>query len=228
MRSIVVDEYHLNDAAHQIEHADKVAANAIKCCEFAADRGLINPIALSHITNMAIVAAYAHDVRCYVDRDTHHELGGQWVRDTSDAIKAMFGFSDRDIEYIALACTQHRASFKGKHANILCEIISCADRGAPATDPFDYFSRSYVFARDKFNADATSAAKHAFGHIFDKFGPEGYVNYPPLYYSLYEDKLSEFYTKLEEFRSNGLNHPTLLERLDKCEAKYQEYLASKA
>ncbi len=226
MRGLVHDEYKLNDIAHQIDHADTVAVRAIEYTETAIDMHYpeLKPMILHSMTIMAIIAAYAHDVRCYIDRDIHHILGGQWCLDNKAALMRLFSLNEDNIKCIAVACSEHRASFKDVHTYLLSEIISCADRGRPSMDVKEYYGRSYIYSRDKLGSSIEQAIEHSVKHTTEKFGLNGYVNYPNLYRAMFRDDLETYATRIEECSKVIADDK---EHWEQCEARYQRMLAKR-
>lgn len=119
----IVNEYYPNfDGAHNLDHANDVIDLGIKyakeyCKEYNKN------------LNMDIVYASCalHDVGLSVNRDTHEQESGKLIR-TILKPRLLNYFSEEEIEEIAVACEDHRASNKNPPRTIYGKIVSQADR----------------------------------------------------------------------------------------------------
>ena len=102
------------DAGHQQNHAQAVIGEALRLATFY-------PVDV----NMVYAAAAYHDTGLTVDRKTHHLESGRIIR-TDDNLKQWF--SADEIEQIAQAAEDHRASSDHAPRSIYGQIIAEADR----------------------------------------------------------------------------------------------------
>ncbi|MBR3319344.1 HD domain-containing protein [Candidatus Saccharibacteria bacterium] len=77
-----------------------------------------------------IIAAY-HDLGRLIDNETHHLESGKMLRNDV-FLKTLF--SDEEIETMAEAVEDHRASLKGDPRNLYGKIVSSADRSCDITE----------------------------------------------------------------------------------------------
>lgn len=104
------------DEAHQRDHIFDVIKNTfniIEASELHVDK------------DIALVAALYHDTGLICGRDKHHEYSGMIVR--NDVLLKQI-FNEEEINIIAEACEDHRASNPNHPRSIYGRILSDADR----------------------------------------------------------------------------------------------------
>jgi len=175
IRNFVLPFYNENDLAHQINHADLVCDLALK---------LNDTLEIKEEVNLVLLAAYFHDLFAK-DRKKHHELSYQYVMETKKDIISFLSAEDR--KKVAMACLQHRSSFHDDFYSPLSEIVSSADRGYPNLT--ETMLRSKMFWMSKHGADEVSAEQQARKHMKEKYGINGYANYPMLYRRYFKEEL---------------------------------------
>jgi len=159
--------YANGDKAHLIDHANDV-------CELALE------INKEFDKKLVILASYIHDIFNATNRKMHNSLAYEYVIDRSDDfLKAL---SDRELELVAYAVLEHRASFKGEFFSKLSAIISSADRGRPDVPQTVIRSMRYNSAN----------AQDVYEHMIDKYGSNGYAKYPDVYKEIFSKELQEF------------------------------------
>ena len=165
--------YDDGDKAHQIDHADSV-------CDLALE------INQEYDEKLVILASYLHDMYNAVNRPTHDALGFEYVLRGED--KFLRELSKEEIFQLAYAVLEHRGSFKGRFYSTLSAIISSADRGLPDLD--------FIVIRSmKFNDEN---AQDVFEHVHDKYGKNGYANYPDMYKRMFGKELEAFMKLADE------------------------------
>lgn len=174
--------YENKDAAHGLDHVDGVAMTACNIIDSLSDYNEYRP---------AIIAAYAHDIFCE-NREHHHDLSARWVRENAEILHNLFEMEVSDIEDIANACREHRASYTDKYSSVLSQVISAADRGYPDLEQMT--RRSLKFHSQSSFDVAVRAVHH---HIPDKYGADGYARYPAIYGQFYRDALVQLHTDIE-------------------------------
>ena len=102
------------DAGHGREHVNAVVAEALRLARFYN----VN-------ADMLYVAAAYHDTGLSVDRKTHHMESGRIIREDRELRR---WFTEQEIEIIAHAAEDHRASSDHEPRSIYGKIIAEADR----------------------------------------------------------------------------------------------------
>lgn len=173
------DRYATHDKAHRIDHVVSVCDLALEMNErmvLGLDRRLI------------VVPALLHDLFTW-SRSNHEQLAYYNILTNQDSW--IQGFSDDERRSMALACLEHRASYKGTYSSLLSELIASADRGAP--DSVERaIARSYGYATTKLGMSETEARVHSVEHVKEKFGKGGYAKYPELYLRYFGERLVDF------------------------------------
>ena len=159
--------YANGDEAHLINHADDV-------CKLALE------INREYSEKLVILASYIHDIFNATDRKKHNFLAYGYVKSRADGF--LQELSDEELELIAHAVLEHRASFKGKFFSKLSAIISSADRGRPDVTQIVIRSMRYNNAN----------AQDVYEHMINKYGSKGYAKYPDVYKEIFTKELEEF------------------------------------
>ncbi len=131
----IIPMYMKHDKAHDIIHA-------IEVIEMSYRIGHLVKKDINY--NILLAAAVFHDVGLKDNRKTHHLNSGKFVRE----LKILTKWFDKDqIETIAQACEDHRASGKTKPRSIYGKIIGDADRTS-LFSPERLFERTWTFQKD--------------------------------------------------------------------------------
>ena len=110
----ILPRYDAFDKAHQRPHVERVIRDALTLADYyPVDRDMI------------YAAAAFHDTGLCADRATHHLVSGRIIRE--DAALPRW-FSPEQIETIAQAAEDHRASLDHEPRSIYGRIIAEADR----------------------------------------------------------------------------------------------------
>lgn len=184
IRDFVLSFYKENDLAHQIDHADDVCDLALKLNE---------TLEVKEEVTLVIMAAYFHDIFAK-DREVHHELSYNYVSEMQNEI--LSDLSDEDRKKVAMACLEHRSSFHDTFYSPISEIITSADRGYP--NLANNLERSKRFWISKHEANEASAERHARDHMKEKYGANGYANYPLLYRRYFKRELEMMQQEIED------------------------------
>ena len=110
----IIPMYDGFDGGHGRDHVYAVIEEAVRLCGFY-------PVDV----NMVYVAAAYHDTGLCVDRKTHHLESGRIIREDRELRR---WFSEKEIEIIAQAAEDHRASSDHEPRTIYGKIIAEADR----------------------------------------------------------------------------------------------------
>jgi len=165
--------YRDGDKAHLIDHADSVCDLALHINRECDER-------------LVILASYMHDMFNATNRPIHNELAYEYVLKAED--KFLQKLSPKEILEVAHAVLEHRGCFRGEFYSTLSAIISSADRGLPDLD--------FIVIRSmKFNKED---AHDVVAHIHDKYGKNGYANYPDLYQAMFKEELEVFHKLADE------------------------------
>ena len=110
----IIPMYDGFDAGHGREHVDAVIREAVRLAGF-----------YDVDVDMVYAAAAYHDTGLSVDRKTHHLESGRIIREDKELRR---WFTDEQIEVIAQAAEDHRASSDHDPRTIYGKIIAEADR----------------------------------------------------------------------------------------------------
>jgi len=116
-----------------------------------------------------VIAAY-HDLGRLIDNETHHLESAKMLR--ADKTLREF-FSDDEIEVMAEAVEDHRASLGHEPRNVYGKIVSSADR---RTDMIDVLKTMYTYnLKNNSNFTLEENVENAYEHICRKFARGGYA-----------------------------------------------------
>ena len=110
----IVPQYERFDAAHRVDHVRMVIRESLK---IAGHYGV-------NLEMVYVIAAF-HDLGLSVDRKTHHLESGRIVRECE---RLHEWFSPEEIETMAQAVEDHRASSDHEPRSIYGKIVAEADR----------------------------------------------------------------------------------------------------
>ena len=173
---------------HTDVHIDQVISRSLA---FAEDLPEVD-------INMVYVIAAYHDLGRLVDDDAHNLISGEMMRNDE---KLRDFFSEAEIETMAEAVEDHRASLKGDPRSIYGKIVSSADRNV---DVDDMLARSYDCAvglyPDKTEDERIEIART---WLYEKYCPDGYA-VKKIYFSTPDDK--ECFEKIGEITKDPLKY----------------------
>ena len=156
----IIPRYRHFDKAHQEDHARCVIRQALELAQYYdVDTDLVYTAAAYHNTGLA------------VDRATHHLESGKVIR--SDA-RLREWFTVDEIELIAEAAEDHRASAKTAPRSIYGRLIAEADR---LIDPMTIIRRTIQFGLSHY--PELSPEEHwerTLEHLQEKYGDGGYLH----------------------------------------------------
>ena len=155
----ILPRYDAFDAAHQRDHAQMVISRALDLAEFyPVDKEMI------------YVSAAYHDLGLVAGRENHHLVSGDILRNDARLLE---WFSASQIETMAQAAEDHRASAQREPRSIYGKIIAEADR---LIDPILVIERTLQYGRKHY--PQLSKEEHfnrAIQHLHEKYGPQGYL-----------------------------------------------------
>ncbi len=126
----ILPKYH-QLKGHTDTHISDVIERSLKIAQDLEDINL----------DMVYVIAAYHDLGRLIDNETHHLESAKMLRADS-ALKAFF--TDEEIETMAEAVEDHRASLKGDPRSLYGKIVSSADRSC---DIDEILIRAYDYNR---------------------------------------------------------------------------------
>ena len=171
----------LIDLAHKQDHIIGNLTRMKKLYELSTD---LSP----REYDMILVAIYYHDIGIRVNRKTHHIESAKIIRD--DNVLTEF-FSPDEIEQIALAAQEHRASAAEPPTSKLGRYTADADRNFIIDETI---SRAYTYGVTH-NPELTTDehVRRVQDHMREKFGINGYIEiYTDAGKQLYSDKRKEY------------------------------------
>lgn len=120
--------------------------------------------------DIVLASAAMHDLGLAGPRETHHLLSGEIVR--HDAFLSAH-FTSEEVELIAQAVEDHRASSKHSPRSIYGCILAEADR---LIDSDTVIRRCLQYGIDHYpQLDKEGHYKRACGHLREKYGEDGYM-----------------------------------------------------
>lgn len=155
----ILPRYDHFDTAHQRNHADEVIERSLALAKhYDVDENMVYAI-----------AAY-HDTGLCEGRDTHHLVSGRIIREDK---KLREWFSENQIETMAQAAEDHRASSGHEPRSIYGKIVAEADR---LITPEKVIRRTIQFTQDHFpNYDKEQQYQRFREHLLEKYSDTGYL-----------------------------------------------------
>ena len=155
----ILPRYDHFDAAHQRNHAEEVIARSLVLAEhYDVDENMVYAI-----------AAY-HDTGLCEGRDTHHLVSGRIIREDR---KLREWFNEEQIETMAQAAEDHRASSGHEPRSIYGKIVAEADR---LISPEKVIRRTIQFGLDHHpELDKEGQYQRFREHLLEKYSDTGYL-----------------------------------------------------
>jgi len=179
-----INFYDHNDPAHQIDHADEVYKNALR---YIDNNNIITD------TDVVFFMCYTHDIFAGKNREMHHLLAFEYVRNASD--KYLKELSDAQLFLISEAVLKHRASSTMNTRSLYDTILRIADKGVPNLNKI--IKRSYEYTRDKVPENQLENAVKK--HIKEKYSRNGYAFNDSMYVNTYQEELEVFWNEVDEY-----------------------------
>lgn len=171
----VVPRYASFDAAHKEDHALTVIRQALELLDgrssWAAAQADVEPFWLTHVDRaMLMTAAACHDLGLVNGRERHHLDSGIIIRADQ---RLREWFTEEQIEIIAQAAEDHRASGKGAPRSIYGMLIAEADR---VIDQETIIRRTIQFGLKHYpDLCREGQLQRAREHLVEKYGRGGYL-----------------------------------------------------
>ena len=159
IRNQIIPRYDAFDMGHGRNHVLRVIDDALNL----ATRYAVNP-------EIVFCAAACHDLGLSEDRKTHHLVSGRIIREDTSLRN---WFSASQIECIARAAEDHRASLDHEPRDIYGKIIAEADR---QIDAETVIRRTVQFGLDHYpELDRENQWKRCLDHLLEKYAEGGYL-----------------------------------------------------
>lgn len=155
----ILPRYDHFDTAHRRNHVDEVILRSL---QLAAHYD-VNP-------DMVYAIAAYHDTGVCEGREHHHEVSGRIIRTDR---KLLQWFDGEQIETMAQAAEDHRASSKGEPRSIYGKIVAEADR---LIDPLVVIRRTIQFGCSNYSEFNKENQYRRFKqHLMEKYSDTGYL-----------------------------------------------------
>jgi len=156
----VIPRYAAFDKAHQEDHARAVIQRAL---QMAAQYPEID-------LDMLYTAAACHDLGLAVDRKTHHLESGRIIREDT---RLQAWFSQEQIETIAQAAEDHRASAERPPRSLYGRLVAEADR---MIVPETVIRRTIQFGLSHYpELEKEGHWQRTLEHLHEKYAEGGYL-----------------------------------------------------
>lgn len=156
----ILPRYNNFDLAHNLNHVRRVMAQSMELSQYypQLDKNMIYTI-----------AAY-HDTGIVEGRDRHHIVSEQIIRQDP---RLPEWFSPSQIQTMALAAKEHRASLGYEPQTLYGKIVADADRDI---DPHSILLRAVQYSIAKYpKNDKAELFNLIYAHLTKKYGPDGYM-----------------------------------------------------
>ena len=155
----ILPRYDFFDAAHKRNHAEEVIERSMALAKhYDVDKNMVYAI-----------AAY-HDTGLCEGRDTHHLVSGRIIREDQ---KLREWFDESQIETMAQAAEDHRASSGHEPRSIYGKIVAEADR---LITPEKVIRRTIQFGLDHYpELDKEGQYQRFKAHLMEKYSDTGYL-----------------------------------------------------
>lgn len=155
----ILPRYEHFDTAHQRNHAEEVIERSLALADYYD----VNE-------DMVYAIAAYHDTGLCEGRETHHLVSGRIIRND---MKLREWFDETQIETMAQAAEDHRASSGHEPRSIYGKIVAEADR---LISPEKVIRRTIQFTQDHFpDYDKEQQYQRFREHLLEKYSDTGYL-----------------------------------------------------
>ena len=155
----IIPRYDHFDAAHQRDHVNMVIQQSLEIAEH-----------LDVDMDMVYVIAAYHDTGLCEGRERHHEVSAQIIKADKNLRK---WFTEEQIQTMADAAEDHRASAKEAPRSIYGRIVAEADR---FIDPDTIVRRTIQYGLDHYpELSKEQQYDRMMQHLHEKYGCNGYL-----------------------------------------------------
>lgn len=181
----VLPLYDTNIAGHGREHIEFVIERSFELArEFDLDVDL----------NMVYVIAVFHDIGYKEDPDNHEEVSSRIFRE--DEVMPKY-FTAEQIDIMADAIVDHRASLEYEARSVYGKLVSSADRDVSV---YNLLRRSILFQAEKYkdeNPSLEQVIDYSYKKLSSKYGKGGYAK---MYYP--DEKYKNFLCTMQEISAD--------------------------
>lgn len=159
IESEIIPRYDSFDAAHRRDHVSMVIKQSLEIAEH-----------LDVDLNMVYVIAAYHDTGLCEGREHHHEVSARIIKADENL---RHWFSEEQIQTMADAAEDHRASAKNAPRTIYGRIVAEADR---FIDPETIVRRTIQYGLDRYpELSKEQQYNRMMQHLHEKYGRNGYL-----------------------------------------------------
>ena len=160
----ILPRYDHHDAAHRRDHAETVINQSLVIAR------QLNAHGDSLDEDMVYAIAAYHDTGLCEGRERHHEASARIIRQDKELLR---WFSEEQIEIMADAAEDHRASAKHAPRTIYGRIVAEADR---IIVPETIIMRTIQYGLDHYpTLDREAHYERTMQHLREKYGDGGYL-----------------------------------------------------
>lgn len=164
VQGMIVPRYDGFDAAHSRSHVETVIGQSLQIYDLLTEQGMELNL------NMVYAIAAFHDLGLCEGRDLHHLGSGRIVRE--DELLRRW-FDSEQIEVMAQAVEDHRASAKNPPRSIYGRIVAEADR---VIDTETIIERTILYGLQHYQEYSfEEQVQRCVDHLREKYGDRGYL-----------------------------------------------------
>lgn len=165
----ILPRYNHFDSAHKLDHVQKVMAQSMEIAhKLAAAEGSDGGTQLN-MDMVYTIAAY-HDTGVVEGREHHHTVSGRIIRQDEHLRQ---WFSETEIETMAQAAEDHRASAQGEPRSLYGKIVAEADRDI---EPTTIVRRTVQYGLSHYpDLDREGHWQRTLQHLNEKYAEGGYL-----------------------------------------------------
>ncbi len=164
VQGMIVPRYDGFDAAHSRSHVETVIGQSLQIYDLLTEQGMeLN-------MNMVYAIAAFHDLGLCEGRDLHHLVSGRIVRE-DESLRVWF--DSEQVEVMAQAVEDHRASAKNPPRSIYGRIVAEADR---VIDTETIIERTILYGLQHYkDFSFEEQVQRCVDHLREKYGDGGYL-----------------------------------------------------
>ena len=165
----ILPRYNHFDSAHKLDHVQKVMAQSMEIAhKLAANEGSDGGPQIN-MDMVYAIAAY-HDTGVVEGREHHHTVSGRIIRQDEHLRQ---WFSETEIETMAQAAEDHRASAQGEPRSLYGKIVAEADRDI---EPTTIVRRTVQYGLSHYpDLDREGHWQRTLQHLNEKYAEGGYL-----------------------------------------------------
>lgn len=165
----ILPRYNHFDSAHKLDHVQKVMAQSMEIAHKLADAEGSDGGSQLNMDMVYAIAAY-HDTGVVEGREHHHTVSGRIIRQDEHLRQ---WFSETEIETMAQAAEDHRASTQGEPRSLYGKIVAEADRDI---EPTTIVRRTVQYGLSHYpDLDREGHWQRTLQHLNEKYAEGGYL-----------------------------------------------------